>query len=94
MLCSDVDARRDTVYVKQKALVDAKIEFANSSVIVAGAGGENISPIETNIPFSEITVDIEYAKADNADWIESLEIEDSESGKSQSGHHDRGERRR
>ncbi len=28
MLCSDVDARRDTVYVKQKALVDAKIEFA------------------------------------------------------------------
>ena len=71
VLCSDVDARRDTVYVKQKALVDAKIEFANSSVIVAGAGGENISPIETNIPFSEITVDIEYAKADNADWIES-----------------------
>ena len=59
VLCSDVDARRDTVYVKQKALVDAKIEFANSSVIVAGAGGENISPIETNIPFSEITVDIE-----------------------------------
>ena len=40
VLCSDVDARRDTVYVKQKALVDAKIEFANSSVIVAGAGGE------------------------------------------------------
>ena len=79
VLCSDVDARRDTVYVKQKALVDAKIEFANSSVIVAGAGGENISPIETNIPFSEITVDIEYAKADNADWIESLEIVDSES---------------
>ena len=77
VLCSDVDARRDTVYVKQKALVDAKIEFANSSVIVAGAGGENISPIETNIPFSEITVDIEYAKADNADWIESLEIVDS-----------------
>lgn len=38
VLCSDVDARRDTVYVKQKALVDAKIEFANSSVIVAGAG--------------------------------------------------------
>ena len=81
VLCSDVDARRDTVYVKQKALVDAKIEFANSSVIVAGAGGENISPIETNIPFSEITVDIEYAKADNADWIESLEIVDSESEK-------------
>ena len=39
VLCSDVDARRDTVYVKQKARVDAKIEFANSYLIFAGAGG-------------------------------------------------------
>ena len=81
VLCSDVDARRDTLYVKQKALVDAKIEFANSSVTVAGAGGENTSPIETNVPFEAITVDIEYAKADNADWIKNLEIVDSESEK-------------
>ncbi|WP_337756754.1 DUF5689 domain-containing protein [Alistipes sp.] len=81
VLCSDVDARRDTLYVKQKALVDAKIEFANSSVTVAGAGGESTSPIETNVPFEAITVDIEYSKADNADWIKSLEIVDSESEK-------------
>ena len=81
VLCSDVDTRRDTLYVKQKALVDAKIEFANSSVTVAGAGGENTSPIETNVPFEAITVDIEYSKADNADWIKSLEIVDSESEK-------------
>ena len=39
VLCSDLDSRRDTLYIKQKALVDAAIAFANSSVIVPGAGG-------------------------------------------------------
>ena len=93
VLCSDVDARRDTVYVKQKALVDAKIEFANSSVIVAGAGGENISPIETNIPFSD------HCRHRVCQGRQRrLDRESRNRGfrerKSQSGHHDRGERRR
>lgn len=78
VLCSDVDARRDTVYVKQKALIDAQISFENSSVIVAGAGGENRSAIKTNVPFEEITVDITYANEQYVDWIESIEIIDAE----------------
>lgn len=36
VLCSDVDSRRDTLYIKQKALIDARIAFANSSIIVPG----------------------------------------------------------
>ena len=78
VLCSDVDARRDTVYVKQKALIDAEIVFENSSVIVAGAGGENRSAIKTNVPFEDITVDITYANEQYVDWIESIEIIDAE----------------
>ena len=81
MLCSDVDSRRDTLYVKQKALVDARIEFDNSSVTVAGAGGENKSIITTNVPFSAITVNIEYSDPENAGWIEGIEIVDSDSEK-------------
>ena len=42
VLCSDVDSRRDTVYIKQKALTDANISFDNSSIIAAGAGGEKV----------------------------------------------------
>ena len=73
--------RRDTLYVKQKALVDARIEFDNSSVTVAGAGGENKSIITTNVPFSAITVNIEYSDPENAGWIEGIEIVDSDSEK-------------
>jgi len=81
VLCSDVDFRRDTLYVKQKALVDARIEFDNSSVTVAGAGGENRSTITTNVPFSAITVETEYSDPENAGWIEGIEIVDSDSEK-------------
>lgn len=78
VLCSDVDARRDTLYVKQKALIDAEISFENSSVIVPGAGGENKSAIKTNVPFEDITVDITYANEEVADWIDKIEIIDAE----------------
>ncbi len=78
VLCSDVDGRRDTLYVKQKALEDAKIVFGNASITVAGAGGETTADIETNIPFEDITVDVEYANEKYVDWIKKLEISDSD----------------
>lgn len=78
VLCSDMDSRRDTIYIKQKALIDANITFDNSSVIVPGAGGENRSAISTNIPFSEITVTTEYTDPENTGWIKSIEIPDAE----------------
>jgi len=74
-----VDSRRDTLYIKQKALIDARIAFANSSIIVPGAGGENKSVIETNVPFSDITVETEYSDPENTDWIQEIEIVDAES---------------
>ena len=79
VLCSDLDSRRDTLYIKQKALVDAAIAFGNSSVIVPGAGGQNTSSITTNIPFEEITVTAEYTDETDAGWIRKIEIVDSES---------------
>ena len=78
VLCSDVDARRDTIYVRQKALIDARIEFDNSSVIVKGAGGTESTPIITNVPFEDMTVEIKYTNESNADWVESLVIEDAD----------------
>lgn len=78
VLCSDVDSRRDTLFIKQKALIDAMIQFGNSSIIVAGAGGENRSAIKTNIPFSEITVEKDYV-SESADWITDITITDGES---------------
>ena len=60
-------------------LIDARIAFANSSIIVPGAGGENKSVIETNVPFSDITVETEYSDPENTDWIQEIEIVDAES---------------
>lgn len=79
VLCSDVDGRRDTLYVKQKALVDARIAFSNASITVPGAGGATQSAIVTNVPFEDITVEIAYTDENNADWIENIAIEDADS---------------
>ena len=73
-ICSDVDSRKDIVYVKQKSLEDAYIQFENSSIILAGAGGSEHSAIKTNIPFSDITVDINYSDTTNKDWLMSIDI--------------------
>ena len=41
VLCSDVDSRRDTVYVKQKGKIEAQLSMDNTSMVVAGAGGQS-----------------------------------------------------
>ncbi|MCD8287039.1 MAG: hypothetical protein LUD50_07440 [Clostridia bacterium] len=79
VLCSDLDTRRDTVVVKQKAFEDAFISFGESSVTLPGAGGVSEETVQTNVDFSEMTVDITYSDAGNVDWITGLEIEDSDS---------------
>ena len=60
VLCSDVDSRRDTVTIKQKGLLEASLSMDNLSVVLAGAGGENVSEIRTNIPFSYMDVSVKY----------------------------------
>ena len=78
VLCSELDGRRDTLYIKQKALIEAKLQFADASLNVAGAGGETVAPITSNIPFEDVTVEIAYADEAEAGWIESINIEDLE----------------
>lgn len=78
VLCSEFDGRRDTLYVKQKALIEAKLQFEDASLNVAGAGGETLAPVVSNIPFEDVTVEITYPDEATAGWIESINIEDLE----------------
>lgn len=78
VLCSDIDGRRDTLYVKQKALIEAKLEFGAASLTLAGKGGQEIHPIVSNIPFEDVAVEVAYADEANAGWVESIVIEDAE----------------
>lgn len=79
VLCSELDGRRDTLYVKQKALIEAKLQFEAASITLPGAGGQQTSPIVSNIPFEDVSVDITYGDEANAGWVEDIVIEDSES---------------
>ena len=65
VLCSDVDSRRDTVYVKQKGKIEALLSMDNTSMVVAGAGGQSTASIKTNIPFSYFKVNVYYDDIDN-----------------------------
>lgn len=76
VFCSDVDSRTDTVLVKQKSLSDASIILDNSSIIAPGAGGDQVSSISTNVPFSQMLVDIEYNLPDSG-WVKEVKIPDS-----------------
>lgn len=78
VLCSELDGRRDTLYVKQKALIEAKLEFEAASITVPGAGGEQTSPIVSNIPFEDVMVEITYGDEANAGWVKGIVIEDAE----------------
>lgn len=74
VLCSDVDTRRDTILIKQKGMLEARLEMANTSMIVDGKGGVTSSGIVTNIPFGYFTVTTEYNDEADAGWIESVDI--------------------
>lgn len=78
VLCSEFDGRRDTLFVKQKALVEAKLQFAEASITPQGAGGELTYPITSNIPFEDITVEVVYGDENNVGWVESIVINDNE----------------
>lgn len=75
ILCSDVDSRRDTVYVKQLGAIEAQLSVENTSVILAGAGGQSSASINTNIPADKFDVKVEYDLNDadgvvSTDWLD------------------------
>ncbi len=79
VLCSDVDSRRDTVYIKQKGLMTAVLSKENTSIIADGAGGKLEESVITNVPFSYFTVEKVFPEGADSTWIESIDIPDSES---------------
>lgn len=77
VLCSDVDSRKDTVYVKQKGAIEAQLSVENSSVILAGEGGQAATAIATNIPADRFDVKVDYDlnDADGVEWEGWLETQ-------------------
>lgn len=74
ILCSDVDKRRDTVTVRQKGLLETVLKIDNSSVVGPGKGGKTQVDINTNIPFEDFNVSINYYE--DKDWIKEVAIAD------------------
>lgn len=69
-LCSDVDERCDTVYVKQKGKIEANLSMGNTSMVVPGAGGESKASLSTNIPFEYFKVNVDYNDPENVGWLD------------------------
>lgn len=80
VLCSDVDSRRDTVYVKQKGKIEARLSMDNTSMVIPGAGGESTASLTTNIPFSYFTVDVDYGDVENVGWLDPAKVSMSGEG--------------
>ena len=83
VLCSDVDTRRDTVYVKQKGDIEASLSMDNTSLVLPGAGGQSTAAIRTNIPFSYLELSVAYNEFDNVDWLDLSKLSISGEGASQ-----------
>ena len=81
-LISDVDSRKDTIVIKQRGWLTAKLGMDNTSVIADGSAGVVKSVVNTNIPFKYIDIAKEYA-AEGADWIENVNIAENTDGSSE-----------
>ena len=79
-LCSDVDERRDTVYVKQKGKIEASLSMGNTSMVVPGAGGESKASLSTNIPFEYFKVNVDYNDPENVGWLDPEKVSMSGDG--------------
>ena len=78
-LCSDTDARRDTVSIRQKGMKEAVITLNELSLQARGAGGDSSYVITTNVPFDQLQTTISYPAGSPSEWIKSVSIEDTES---------------
>jgi len=76
VLCSDVDDRRDTLSIKQQGALIAVLTKSNTSIILPGKGGTTQETVETNIPFSYMTVVKSVAEGEDDSWLKDIVIED------------------
>ena len=77
VLCSDVDSRRDTIAIKQQGALVAALTKENTSIVLPGAGGTVTESVNTNVPFSYMTVDVEYPEGAPSGWVSSVNIDDT-----------------
>lgn len=77
VLCSDVDSRRDTVYVKQKGAIEAELSMQNTTVRLPGAGGSVTKVLSTNIPSSYFVIDVDYSDPDDAGWMGDITLQNT-----------------
>ena len=78
-LISDVDSRKDTIVIKQKGWLTAKLGMDNTSIVADGAAGVVKTAVNTNIPFDYMKVDKEYA-VEGSEWIENVNIVETSEG--------------
>lgn len=73
ILSLDGTSRKDTLLLKQKGTELVVLESDESGLIVYNGVGETSVALNTNIPFSDLSVDIDYVSGES-DWIKSCSL--------------------
>lgn len=64
--------RTDTLVFRQNAAIEAVLSVGGTSLISAGAGGEQLFPVETNISPEDIDVNLRYVTDLEDRWVEDV----------------------
>lgn len=78
IVSTELSARRDSIVIKQEGKIEASIEFEDNSIELNGAGQKYEALLNTNIPSSDINVDILY-HGTFKDWLNSASVSGQES---------------
>ncbi|MCQ2184557.1 MAG: DUF5689 domain-containing protein [Bacteroidales bacterium] len=82
LLKSTLSSRTDTLEFRQQASIEAVLSVGSTSLISTGAGGAQMFPLETNIPFGDIKVDLRYVTNLEDNWVEDISFSDGTPSKS------------
>ena len=78
-LISDVDSRKDTITIKQRGWLVAKLAMNNTSIVADGSAGLVKSALSTNIPFKYMDVTTEYA-IEGDEWVQAVNVSEDGDG--------------
>ena len=78
-LISDVDSRKDTITIKQRGWLVAKLAMNNTSIVADGSAGLVKSALSTNIPFKYMDVTTEYA-TEGDEWVQAVNVSEDGDG--------------
>lgn len=74
LVYNDVDSRCDTIYFKQKGLIEPTLMMPNTALISTGSGGEQVAEIVTNIDMDDMEISIVYPEGESEEWIKDINI--------------------